>query len=161
MLDILPLAGHTSEVLHPSFIGLRPQSHFHCGLWDSAVSLFNLWTGLVQPCLSEAATNTICVSVGQKITQYWALSHLRRLCPCQRALACTSASGSRTRCWSGCVTWWMASDLCPPDPPPSSQPVVLAGSSQELKCCRPQINTGFLPVEQDFASRVFFWCDVS
>lgn len=59
MLRILPLAGHTAEAPHPSFIGLRPQSPFHCGLWDSAASLFNLWAGLLQPCLPEAATNTI------------------------------------------------------------------------------------------------------
>lgn len=104
ILHILPLAEHTAEVAHPSFIGLRPQSPFHCGLWGSAVSLFHLGTGLLQPCLPEAATNTICVSVGQKRTQCWALSHLRRLCPCQRALACTSASAGRTSCWSGCVT---------------------------------------------------------
>lgn len=83
ILHILPLAGHMAEVPYPSFLGLRPQSPFHCGLWDSAVSLFNLGTGLLQPCLPEAATNTICVSVGQKITLCWALSHLRRLSPCQ------------------------------------------------------------------------------
>lgn len=160
MLHILPLAGHTAEVPHPSFMGLRPQSLFHIGFWDSAVSLFTLWTGLLQPCLPEAATNTICVSVGQKISQCWALSHPRRLCPCQRALACSSASGSRTSCWSGCVAQWRTSDLCPPGPSPPSQPVGLAGSSQELKCCRPQINNRTLPVEQDFASRVFFSCDM-
>lgn len=69
ILNILPLAIHMAEVSHPSFVGLRPQSPFHCGLRDSAVSLFNLGAGLLQPCLPEAATNTICVSVGQKLTQ--------------------------------------------------------------------------------------------
>lgn len=66
MLHILPLAGHTANL---SFIGLRPQSPFHSGFQDSAMSLFNLWTVLLQPSLPEAATNTICVPVGQKITQ--------------------------------------------------------------------------------------------
>lgn len=69
ILHIFPLAGHTTEVPHPSFISLRPQSPSHYGLWESALSLFHLGTGLLQPCLPEAATNTICVSVGQKITQ--------------------------------------------------------------------------------------------
>lgn len=69
MLHILPLAGHTAEVPHVPFIGLRPQSPFHSGFQDSAMSLFNLWTVLLRPSLPEAATNTICVPVGQKITQ--------------------------------------------------------------------------------------------
>lgn len=120
MLHILPLAEHLTEVPHPSFIGLRPQSHLSCGLWNSAVSLFNLGAGLLQPGLPGAAFNTICVSVGQKITHTakvhttcGALVHAgKRRCVCFCLHFC------RTSCQSSCVTWWRTSDLCPPGPSP-------------------------------------------
>lgn len=159
VLNILPLAGHTAEVPHPPFMGLRPQSPFHSGFWDSAVSLFTLWTGLLQPWLPEAATNTICVSVGQKISQCWALSHLRRLCPCQRALACSPACGSRTSCWSACVT---VRDIRPGSPR-SSTTFTASGScwvltgAEVLQTSNEQQDSA---CRADFPSRVFFCCNV-
>lgn len=158
MLHILPLAGPTAEVPHPSFMVLRPQPPFHSGFWDSAVSLFTLGTGLLQPCLPEAATNTICVSVGQKISQCWALSHPRRLCPCQRALACSPACGGTTGCCSGCDT---VKDIRLVSPR-SCTTFTASGSCWVLTGAEvlQTSNNRTLPVEQDFASRVFFSCDV-
>lgn len=121
MLHILPLAEHLAEVPRPSFIGLRPPSHLCCGLWNSAMSLFNLRAGLLQPRLPGAAFNSVCVSVGQKITPtakvhttWGGLVHTsKRLC------VCFCLHFYRTSCWSSCVTWWRTSDLCPSGPPPS------------------------------------------